>query len=122
MNSRCTFQPVIYKVLHDLPYLFIYIDDILVGSRSLEEHLREVFTRLRENCLTLNLEKCILAQPTVTFLGHTVDAQGIRPLPQKVTAIKQFPLPSSKLDVQCLLGMVNFYRRFLPHLAHIVGP
>ena len=53
MNSGCTFQRVIHEVLRDLPYLFIYIDDILVGSRSLEEHeqhLREVFTRLRENC------------------------------------------------------------------------
>ena len=62
----------------------------------------------------MNLEKCTLAQPTVTFLGHTVDSEGIPPLPEKVTAIKQFPLPSSKLDVQRLLGMVNFYRRVLP--------
>ena len=55
----------------------------------------------------------------MTFLGHTVDSEGIRPLPEKVDAIKMFPLPSSKLDVQRLLGMVNFYRRFLPRLAHI---
>ena len=68
----------------------------------------------------MNLEKCILAQPTVTFLGHTVDSKGIRP--EKVNAIKQFPLPSSKLDVQHLLGMVNFYRQFLPRLAHIARP
>ena len=122
MNS---FQRVIHEALRDLPHLFIYIDDILVGSRSLEEHeqhLREVFTRLRENCLTVNLKKCVLAKSTVTFLGHTVDSEGIRPLPEKVDAIKQFPLPSSKLDVQRLLGMVNFYRRFLPRLAHIVRP
>ena len=68
--------------------------DILVGSRTVKEHkqhLREVFTRLRENCLTVNLEKCTLAQPTVTFLSHTVDSEGIRPLPEKVSAIKQFP-------------------------------
>ena len=103
----------------------MYIDDILVGSQNVEEHeqhLREVFTRLRENCLTMNLEKCTLAQPTVTFLGHTVDAEGIRPLPEKVTTIKQFPLPSLKLDVQYLLGMVNFYHRFHPRIAHIARP
>ena len=112
MKSGCTFQTVIHDVLRDLPYLFIYIDDILVCSRSLEEHeehLREVFTRLRENCLTVNLKKCVLAQPTVTFLGHTVDSKGIRPLPEKVNAINQFPLPASKLDIQRLLGMVNSY-------------
>ena len=60
MNSGCTFQRVINEVLRDLHYLFIYIDDILVGSRSLEKHklhLREVFTMLRENCLTFNLKK-----------------------------------------------------------------
>ena len=75
----------------------------LVGSRSLEEHkqhLREVFTRLRENCLTVNFKKCVLAKSTVTFLGHTMDSKAIRPLPEKVDAINQFPLPSSKLDVQ----------------------
>ena len=58
----------------------------------------------------------------MTFLSHTVDSEGIRPLPEKVTAIKQFPLPFSKLDIQCLLGMVNFYLRFLPRLAHIARP
>ena len=91
MNSGCTFQRVIHEVLRDLPYLFIYIDDILIGSRSLEEHeqhLREVFTRLRENCLTVNLKKCVLAKSTMTFLGHTVDSEGICPLPEKVDAIK----------------------------------
>ena len=69
-----------------------------LGSRSLEEHeqhLREVFTRLRENCLTVNIKKCVLAKSTVTFLGHTVDSEGIRPLPEKVDAIKQTsPCPS----------------------------
>ena len=125
LDSGCTFQRVIHEELRDLPNLFIYIDDILVGSRSLEEHeqhLREVFTRLSENCLTANLKKCVMAKSMVTFLGHTVDSEGIRPLPEKVDAIKQFPLPSSKLDVQRLLSMVNFYRRFLPRLAHIVRP
>ena len=79
-----------------------------------------MFTRLRENCLTVNLKKCVLAKSTVTFLGHTVDSEGIRPLPEKVTAIKEFPLPSAKLNVQRLLGMVNFY--CLPRLAHSARP
>ena len=71
-------------MLCDLPYLFVYIDDILVSSQTVKEHkqhLWEVFTRLRENNLTVNLEKCTLARPTMTFLGHTVDSKGIRPLP-----------------------------------------
>ena len=56
-----------------------------------EQHLWEVFTRLRENNFTMNLEKCKLALPTVTFLGHTVDSEGICPLLEKVSTIRQFP-------------------------------
>ena len=108
MNSGCTFQRVVHEVLRDLPYLFVYIDNILVSSHTVDEHeqhLREVFTRLRENNLTVTLEKCTLAQPTVTFLGHTVDYEGIHPFTEKVSAIRQFPPPTSKLDIQRLLGM-----------------
>ena len=81
-NSECTFQRVVHEVLRDLPYLFVYIDDILVSSLTVkehEQHLREIFTRLRENNLTVNMEKCLIAQPTVTFLGHMVDSKGIPP-------------------------------------------
>ena len=124
-NSECTFQRVVHEVLRDLLYLFVYIDDILVSSRTVEEHeqhLWEIFTHLRENNLTVTMEKCTLAWPTVTFLGHTVDSEGIRPFPEKVSAIRQFPQLMSKLEVQRHLGMCNLYRRFLPHLTHIVRP
>ena len=62
-----------------------------------EHHLREIFTHLRENNLTVTLDKCVLAQPTVSFLGHKVDPEGIWPLPKKVSAIQQFPPPMSLL-------------------------
>ena len=112
-------------MLCDIPFIFCYIDDILVSSPTIEDHehhLRKVFTCLLENHLTVNLDKCVLAQPTVTFLGHKGDSEGICPLPKKGSAIQQFPPPMSKLDVQRLLGMTNFYRQFLPRHAHIVCP
>ena len=111
-NSECTFQRVVYEVLRDLPYLFVFIDDIP----------GEIYTYLRENNLTVNMEKCVIACPTVTFLGHMVDSEGICPIPEKVSAIRQFPQPMSKLDVQRLLGICNFYHSLLSRLAHIVGP
>ena len=83
MNSGCTFQRVVHEVLRDLPYLYVYVDDILVILPTIEEHklhLQEVFTRLREN-LTVNLEKSSLAQPTMTFLCHTVDSERDPPPP-----------------------------------------
>ena len=58
----------------------------------------------------------------MTFLGHTVDSEGSRPLPEKVSAIRQFPLLTFKLAVQGLLGACNFYCWFLPRLAHIIHP
>ena len=69
----------------------IYIDDILVSRTSPmehEQHLREVFTRLCLNNLTVNLEKCVIGQPSVNFLGHRVDSKGITTLLEKVSAIQ----------------------------------
>ena len=89
-------------MLRDSPSLFVYIDDILVSSLTVKEyehHLGEIFTCLSENNLMVNLDKCFLAKPTVTFFGHTVYSEGIRSLPEKVTTIRSFPPPSSELDV-----------------------
>ena len=78
------------------------------------EHLQALFDRLEANHLTINLEKCVLARSNVIFLGYKVDSEGIQPLPEKVAAIRSFPPPTTKQDVQRLLGIANFHRRFLP--------
>ena len=62
----------------------------------------------------VNVEKCVLGRPTVTFLGHTVDSEGICPLPNRVNTIRKFSQPHTMLDIQHLLGMINFYHKFLP--------
>ena len=108
-----------------LAFIFCYKDDSLESSPTIndhEQHLWEVFTRLCENNLMVNLDKCVLAKPTVTFLCHMVDSKRIRLLPENVATIQQFPPPTSKLDVQRLLGMCHFYHQFLSCLAHIVRP
>ena len=85
--------------------------------------LSDFYRRKRpyRTCL-VNLKKGILGPSTMTFLAYKVDSEGIRPFPEKVAAIRSFRLPTTKLDVQGLLGMANFYRRFLPQLAHVVCP
>ena len=94
-KAGCTFQRVIHEGLHDIPFIFCYIDDILVSIPTIEDHephLREVFTRICENNLMVNLDKCVHANPTMTFLSHTVDSKGIPLLPEKVAPfIQQFP-------------------------------
>ena len=128
MDLKCasqTFQRFMHKVLRGVTNVFVYVDDILVFSRSPEEHestLREVFIRLRENGLILNKDKCIFCVTTLKFLGFQVSGEGIEPLPEKVQALKDIPLPTSKRDLKRFLGMLNFYRRHLQHASVFTAP
>jgi cleavage and polyadenylation specificity factor subunit 1 len=124
-NAGMTFQRLMDKIFFDLPFTFIYLDDLLVASRDKEEHishLQEVLQRLQDNGLVLNTDKCVFGQREVEFLGHTVSAAGISPLPSRVEAIRSFPRPGTVKELQAFLGLFNFYRRFVPHAAAIVRP
>ncbi len=120
-----TFQRLMDSVLRDMSFLFVYLDDILVASTSMEEHLthlRQLFERLSEHGLIVNPAKCQFGQPSITFLGHHVTPQGAVPLPARVEAVTGFPRPRTIKSLQEFLGMVNFYNRFLPHAAHLMRP
>ena len=119
-NSGSTFQCLMHQVLGHLPFCFIYVDKLLVASESKAEHLQTFFALLWANHLVINEEKCILGKKTMTFLGPLVD--GIRPLPSHVFALNKFPLPTTRLDVQKFLGLLNFYRKFCGGLAEVVKP
>ncbi|BHF82909.1 hypothetical protein SprV_0802604800 [Sparganum proliferum] len=124
-NTALTFQRFIDRVLRGLPFVYAYIDDLLVASRNAEEHkehLAFVFDHLGQFGVVINPSKCVLGVPSLDFLGHHVDAQGLRPLSSKVEAIRYFPPPTSKRQLQRFLGMVNFYRRFLPNCADLMLP
>lgn len=124
-NSGQTFQRFIDGVLHGLDFCHAYLDDLLIASRSPEEHeehLRTVFRRLTENGIVVNTSKCELGVHELAFLGHVISSSGIRPHPQKVEAIKEFPQPSTKRQLREFLGLVNFYRRFVPQCAAILHP
>merc|ERR1711911_48706 len=124
-NAGSTFQRLMDRVLVGLPFIFVYLDDVLIASpdhASHRHHLREVFGRLRENGLTINPKKSVFGQEEVKFLGHRVSASGIRPLPGHVEAVVQFPRPSTRPDLQRFLGLVNFYRRFLRGAAGFLLP
>ena len=78
-NAGQSFQRFMDRVLSGLDYCFVYVDDVLIGSKSLEEHeqhLREVLSRMAEHGIVLNGEKCVLGVPEVQFLGHMVLARG----------------------------------------------
>ena len=124
-NAGQSFQRMMDQVLAGLPFAFCYIDDILVASpdhAAHHEHLRQVLERLRTAGLVLNIEKCVFAQSSVEFLGHHVSAEGAAPLQSHTAAVQEFSQPSTIRELQGFLGMINFYRRFLPGIARILVP
>ena len=124
-NAAQTFQRFIDEVLHGFDFCFRYIDDLLIASRTPEEHLqhlRAVLERLDQHGIVINVAKSVFGAASLEFLGHLVDSSGIRPLEKKVQAIRDFPLPTSHRKLREFLGLVNFYRRFIPHCASIVHP
>ena len=124
-NAAQTFQRFIDQALRGLEGVYTYIDDILVASPSLSvhhDHLRALFIRLQEHNITVNPDKCVFGVTEVEFLGHRVTQEGISPLPERVDAIRQFPMPKSVPDIRRFNGMVNFYRRFIPNCADLLQP
>ena len=124
-NAAQTFQRLMDSIFRDVPYCFIYLDDILVASSSPQQHhshLQHVFQLLQENQLVVNIGKCVFAQPAVEFLGHRVSEEGIVPLTSHVEAVSNFPQPTEIKQLQKFLGMVNYYRRFLPGIARTLRP
>lgn len=95
-NAAQSFQRYADVALSDLPFAFVYTDDILVASRTPEEHqrhLRIVLERLHKFGLQLNLEKCALGKPEVIFLDYIINENGYKPLEDKVKSIVEYPKP-----------------------------
>lgn len=124
-NAAQTFQRFIDNVLRGLDFVFPYLDDILIASSSPEQHIKDiaaVFDRLRHYGLVINGDKCHFALESVAFLGHVVTKDSILPMPAKVEAIDNFPRPKTRQELRRFIGMLNFYRRFMPNAAEIQLP
>lgn len=124
-NAGQTFQRFIDEVLHGLDFCFVYMDDILVYSRSKEEHerhLRIIFERLAKYGLVINVKKCIFGVSEVPFVGYIISADGIRIPEERVKVIREYPLPKTAKGLRRFLGMLNFYRRLLPHASEFEAP
>ena len=112
-------------LLQDIPAVMVYIDDILITGKSEEEHLEtleRVLARLEESGLKLKRSKCLLMAPSVTYLGHKIDKDGIRPLAEKVRAVQKAPEPKNVTELKAYLGLLSYYGRFMPNFAHTIAP
>ena len=124
-NAPATFQRLVQKVLGGLDFCNVYIDDTIVFSDSVEEHIKhleQVFSRLKRVGLKLHPNKCKIAYPEVQFLGHVISAEGISPNPDKVNAVRDFKVPINVRMVREFVGLASYYRRFIPDFAKIAGP
>jgi len=122
-----TLTRLLDSIFHDVKFKFVfnYLDDLLVYSETFEEHvnhLEVVLERLKEAGLTVNPEKVDFAQPEISFLGHLVSSRGISVDPSKTQGIRDFPPPRDAKGIARFIGMINFYRRFIPNVAEIAAP
>ncbi len=85
-------------------------------------HLDQLFSRLQHFGLVINFEKCEFAKPSIDFLGHSVSSAGAVPLHSNLEAILSHPRPTCVKELQAFLGLVNFYRRFVPAAARLLRP
>lgn len=124
-NAPQTFQRFMNQVVRDLDFTFVYIDDILIASETEAEHRRHLetlFQRLSDYGLNINTSKCRFVQTDLKFLGHLINENGFKPLPEKVSAIREFPKPETKKQLRRFLGMSNFYRCFQRGIAATLKP
>lgn len=124
-NAGQTFQRFVDQMTRDLNFCYCYLDDFLIFSPDETthlEHLRQLFSKLQDYGMVINPAKCTFGASEVTFLGYKVSAEGVRPLETKIQSIKDFPKPKTVKELRRFLGMLNFYRRFIPGAAKIQAP
>jgi len=126
-GAPATFQRIMNSILSGLQgtECFVYLDDIAIHARNLEEHekrLRKVLQILRESKLKVQTEKCQFLKREVVYLGHVCSETGVKPDPAKVECVKKHAAPKNKKDLQAFLGLVNYYRKFIPNAAEILLP
>jgi len=119
------FQRTMETLLQGIPFVAVFLDNILITGRTEEEHLKnidETLKRLSDAGLRLKESKCSFMKPSLECLGHRVDAEGFHPVEAKVKAVKDAPAPKNVSELKSFLGMINFYGKFLPNLASTLEP
>jgi hypothetical protein len=126
-TAPATFQAMMNSVLSGLTGSprFVFLDNVVIYAKSLAEHdvkLREIFSRLRKFNLKLQLDKCEFLRKEVNYLGHLITEEGCRPDPSKVEVIKNFPRPENEKQLKRVLGIIGYYRRFIPRFSKTAAP
>ncbi|GBG84576.1 hypothetical protein CBR_g38857 [Chara braunii] len=126
-NAPGTFQHATNRIFHDHldKFVVVYLDEILIFSKSAEEHAQHVETvlsLLRQHKYKVNLEKCEFGRTKILYLGHEVSAEGIRPEDAKVASIRDWPRPQTVTEFRSFLGMCGYYRNFVKNYSTVASP
>ena len=130
-NAPAVFQRLMQQVISTLnsdsesEFVSVSIDDILVFSKTLQDHLlylEQVILRIMEVGLKLKPTKCRFVQRELEYLGHIVSRDRLKPSPRLVIALKEFPEPTTAQETRRFLGLCSYYRKFIPHFATIANP
>ena len=126
-NAPATFMHLMNHTFRDYldRFVLVFLDDILIFSRTLEEHeqhVRLVLQRLADMKLYAKRSKCEFFQHEVEFLGHRVGQDGLKVMQEKVVAVEQWPTPSNAGDVRAFLGLTGFYRKFVRDFSRVAAP
>ena len=126
-NAPATFQRLMETILTRLTgkICMVYIDDMIVFSQTFEDqlsHLKQVMDHLHQAGLHLKPKKCKFIQERVEYLGHVISKHGIEVDPVKVAAIRDFPPPTNLKSLKSFIGLVSYYRRFIPNFSSVAGP
>lgn len=126
-NAPATFQRFVQRILHDFigKFACVYMDDMLIYSKTAEDHVshvRQVLDTLKHHELLAKPSKCEFFTQQVEYLGHIVGGQGVQVDPSKVEAIANWPDLHTKTEVRSFLGLANYYRRFIHDFSSITAP
>ncbi|GFX40190.1 hypothetical protein TNCV_4318251 [Trichonephila clavipes] len=126
-NAPATFERMMDNLLRHFKWTMClcYLDDIIVFSETFEDHLirlRLVLKCLQEAGLKLNSKKCLFATQEVKILGHLVSSNGVRPDPDKIKAVRNFPTPKNIHDIRSFLGLCSYFRRFIKGFCYLAEP
>lgn len=124
-SAVAIFQKILSSLLSGIPQVAVYLDDVVIGGRDQGQHdelLEQVLRRMSQAGLRLNRRKCQLGLTQVTYLGHTISEQGIKPTDEKIRAIVEAPAPSDKRTLKSWLGMLSYFSKFLHNVATVLAP
>ena len=126
-NAPATFQRLMQNCMGELNFIYclIYLDDLIIFSRTAEEHLHQlcvVFDHLREYNLKLKPSKCSLFKEEINYLAHKVSKKGVQPSDINVRAVAEYAPPQTYTEIRAFLGLVGHYRCFIKGFAQIAQP